>query len=74
MPKTASQSITSPADIEPFRPWCRRNGIAISSGYRFAHDEENPLRLVKLNGRTYVRREDAERWLANLPAFKPKAA
>jgi hypothetical protein len=48
-------------------------GRVTNTGRQLLYDEINGRRLIakKVGRRTLIRREDAERWLANAPAIKP---
>ena len=43
-------------DLKRFRPFCKANDIPVSTGYRLA--TEGKIRVVKLDGRSYVDMND----------------
>lgn len=59
-------------DLIPFRDWCKSNGLGITSAYSLANS--NKLRLVKIGRKSYVTREESERFVKSLPAYKAENA
>lgn len=55
-------------DLIPFRDWCKSNGIGITSGYSLANNGK--LNLVKLGRKSFVTKEESERFAKSLPAYK----
>ena len=52
------------AQVYPFRPWLKTNGISPTTGYRLV--KEGVLRLTKIRRRSYIARTEAERFIKSL--------
>jgi predicted site-specific integrase-resolvase len=55
-------------DAYPFREWCRRNGIGVTTGY--AEVKAGRLIARKVRGRTIITREDAKAGRESLPKLQ----
>ncbi len=55
-------------DLIPFRSWCSSNGIGVTVGYALANSKK--LHIVKLGRKSYVTKEESERFVKSLPAYK----
>ena len=59
-------------DLIPFRSWCAGNGIGVTNGYALANSGK--LHIVKLGRKSYVTKEESERFVKSLPAYKAENA
>lgn len=59
-------------DAYPFREWCRRNSIGVTTAY--AEVKAGRLVARKVRGKTIVTAEDGAAWRASLPKLETAAA
>jgi predicted site-specific integrase-resolvase len=53
-------------DVTPFATWLKDNNISHSTGYRLVR--EGKLKIVKIHRRSYVTKNERERFLQSLSA------
>ena len=56
------------SELIPFREWCRRNSIGLTTGYKLLNSGE--LEAVKVGKLTFIHRNESERWANSLPAYQ----
>ena len=67
-----SQQDSHEREAYPFREWCRRNGIGVTTGY--AEIKSGRLIARKVRGKTIVTAEDGAAWRKSLPKLDTAAA
>lgn len=56
------------AYLIPLRTWCKLNGVGLTTAYKFLNSGE--LKAVKAGKKTFIHRDEAARWAANLPGYR----
>ena len=57
-------------DIIPFKEWCLKNGISLTTGYRLLNSGK--LKAHKLGKLTFIKSEDDKAFMDSLEEYKPK--
>lgn len=60
------------AGATPLKPFCRRNGIGLSTAY--AEIATGRLVAHKCRGKTLITRQEEARWLRSLPRLTKRAS
>ncbi|MCB2082233.1 MAG: helix-turn-helix domain-containing protein [Hyphomicrobiales bacterium] len=57
-------------NLIPFKDWCDSHHIGRTTGYKILNSGE--IKAIKIGNKTYISREEDERYINSLPAYMPR--